>query len=395
MKNIVLCGHTGNFNRGCEAIVKSTADLFSKKGVKVLLGEHRKIEDNAYGFDEFSKIVEYAEFNNMPVSRTTGLFFDKVLKNPYLANKLRQRKVFAEIKNGNIALNVGGDTYCYGRHIPSEMLNLFCEKNKLISLFWAFSIHEESSEDKEMMADISRYKYVFPRESITYNTLIRGGIDKDKIIYTSDPAFTLRPEKVDLPKGLIPKNTVGINLSPIVVGCCSNKELAYKNYFNVIEYILNMTDMTVALIPHVYEAKNYNEHDLMPLSKIYDKYRNNKRVILIDAFYNCKQLKYIISNFRFLITARTHASIAAYSCFIPTLVLGYSVKARGISIDLFDTYDKYVLPIQEVSKETEVLDSFKFIVDNEKNIIDMLNMRIPVLIDRVNKSVEFICGLIK
>lgn len=390
MKNVVLCGHTGNFNRGCEAIIKSTADLFKDRGVVSILGEHRKKDDSKYGYDEFCKIVEYAEFNNMPLSRALGLFFDKVLKKTYTANRIRQRKIFSEIKNSNIALNVGGDTYCYGRHMPSEMLNLFCERKNLINLFWAFSIHEVSSEDRDMMADIARYKYVFPRESVTYNTLVNGGIDKSKIILTSDPAFTLKPEKVDLPDEFKVKNTVGINLSPIVSGCFKDLDLAYNNYYNLIDYVLNNTDMNVALIPHVYEAGNYNEHDLRVLSRIHKKYQNNSRVFLIDMFYTCRQLKYIISNLRFLITARTHASIAAYSSYVPTIVLGYSSKARGISMDLFGTCDNYVFSVQDISDENEVLDCFKYMCENEDKTIEILKESVPVLQKRVEDSVDFI-----
>ena len=60
----------------------------------------------------------------------------------------------------------------------------------------------------------------------------------------------------------------------------------------------------------------------------------------------CEELKGCISRCRFLVAARTHASIAAYSTGVPTLVAGYSVKARGIARDLFGTEDGHVLPVQ-------------------------------------------------
>lgn len=44
---------------------------------------------------------------------------------------------------------------------------------------------------------------------------------------------------------------------------------------------------------------------------------------------SCGDLKGYISRCRFLVAARTHASIAAYSTGVPALVAGYSVKARG------------------------------------------------------------------
>ena len=46
---------------------------------------------------------------------------------------------------------------------------------------------------------------------------------------------------------------------------------------------------------------------------------------------NCMVIKGYISRCELFIGARTHATIAAYSTGVPTLVLGYSVKARGIA----------------------------------------------------------------
>ncbi len=51
---------------------------------------------------------------------------------------------------------------------------------------------------------------------------------------------------------------------------------------------------------------------------------------------------------------RTHATIAAYSTGVPTLVVGYSVKARGIARDLFGTEDGYVLPVQQLKESDEL-----------------------------------------
>ena len=58
---------------------------------------------------------------------------------------------------------------------------------------------------------------------------------------------------------------------------------------------------------------------------------------------NCRQQKYIISQCAYFIGASTPSTIAAYSTGVPTLVVGYSVKAKGIAKDLFGTYDNLSL----------------------------------------------------
>lgn len=73
---------------------------------------------------------------------------------------------------------------------------------------------------------------------------------------------------------------------------------------------------------------------------------------------NCMQLKGYISRCRFFIGARTHATIAAYSTFVPTLVLGYSIKSRGIATDLFGSDENYVISIQDLLNEEDLYQAF-------------------------------------
>ncbi|MDO5124498.1 MAG: polysaccharide pyruvyl transferase family protein, partial [Eubacteriales bacterium] len=88
----------------------------------------------------------------------------------------------------------------------------------------------------------------------------------------------------------------------------------------------------------------YN-NDLKPLESLFSIYKDSGRVVLIKD-HNCEELKGYISRCRFFVGARTHATIAAYSTCVPTLVVGYSIKSKGIAKDLFGTFEKYVVPVQ-------------------------------------------------
>ena len=68
-----------------------------------------------------------------------------------------------------------------------------------------------------------------------------------------------------------------------------------------------------------------------------------QRVRLVDArSWSSRHLKFLISRLRAFIGARTHATIAGMSRSVPTISIGYSVKARGINLDVFGT-DKWVI----------------------------------------------------
>ena len=131
--------------------------------------------------------------------------------------------------------------------------------------------------------------------------------------------------------------------------------------------------MQIALIPHVVWVSN---DDRKPLKVLYDKFKDTNRVIMLDD-YNCMELKGFISRCRMFIGARTHSTIAAYSTCVPTLVIGYSVKAKGIAKDIFGTYENYVLPVQSLSNKDDLINAFKWMKDNEDDIRKHLNEFMP------------------
>ena len=128
------------------------------------------------------------------------------------------------------------------------------------------------------------------------------------------------------------------------------------------------------LIPHV--ICEDNNDDRKPSKFLYDKFKDTNRVVLIEDD-NCEVLKGYISRCRFFIGARTHSTIAAYSTCVPTLVIGYSVKAKGIAKDIFGTYKNYVLPVQSLSNKDDLINAFEWMKNNEDDIRKHLNKFMP------------------
>lgn len=149
----------------------------------------------------------------------------------------------------------------------------------------------------------------------------------------------------------------------------------------MIEYILNHTSMYIALIPHVVWKQN---DDRTILQKIYKEFNYNERIILVND-HTAPQLKYIISKCRIFVGARTHSTIVAYSTEVPTLVVGYSVKARGIAKDIFGTDQNYVLPVQELRNGEELTNAFQWIQEREIHIRKHLKETIPNYVEQGRK----------
>ena len=70
--------------------------------------------------------------------------------------------------------------------------------------------------------------------------------------------------------------------------------------------------------------------------------------------------------------------------------MGYSIKAKGIANDLFGNIDNYVLPVQELNHEEDLLNKFLVILNNEEKIKNHLNSIIPDYKKRVFELKELI-----
>lgn len=369
-KEIIMYYHGGSKNHGCEAIVRSTALLFEKKMPTYSMYPE---EDREYGLDEIIQLYYDKETKiKKPSFRyyVSGLQM-KLFKQTSLNTFFRWETFFKTIEKENVYLATGGDNYCY------TDLGKLADYNKLIkkrggkTVLWGCSIEPRNIKGKTI-DDLKRYDLIVARETLTVEALKAAGIS-DNVVLFPDPAFGLSTVKLELPDNFEGKNMVGINISPLVISCENHENVTFKNYIKLIEYILEKTKMGVVLIPHVVKSET---DDSVVLAKIKSYFKENKRVILLGD-YNCQEIKGFISRCRFFVGARTHATIAAYSTNVPTLVIGYSIKARGIAKDLFGQYENYVLPVQNLKRENELVEAFQWLQKEEKNIQNHLRQIIP------------------
>lgn len=367
--NLSLYAHGGSANHGCEALARSTIQSLGEGNQFTLLSE-RPEEDLKYGLNEITRIESSQD--TLPVG-LQGFLYKlkmKLTHDERIYYKSIYRNAIRKSGDTDIAIAIGGDNYCYkGFAEQFGVLNDMFISHKIPCILWGCSI-DPHRINKRLIEHLNKYQLITARESITYKALKESGIKNLYLI--PDTAFKLKKIESELPEGFSPTNTVGINLSPLISGYESNKGITYANYENLIAFILQHTDLHIALIPHVVWSHN---DDRSTLNMLYQKYINSDRVILLEDC-NAMELKGYISRCRFLIAARTHASIAGYSTGVPTLVVGYSVKAVGIASDLFGTAKKYVLPVNALSRKEELSEAFDWLMKHEENIRNHYSQRL-------------------
>lgn len=242
------------------------------------------------------------------------------------------------------------------------------------------SIEPELLAEPDIIDDMRRYSSIIARESITWQALQDAGL-KDNTYLVPDPAFLLETIKKPLPENFTEGGMVGLNVSPLVVENEAVPGITMENYRALIRHILDTTQMNVALIPHVVWKNN---DDRTVLKRLYEDFKETGRIVLIEDC-GCEELKGYIARCRFFIGARTHATIAAYSSLVPTLVVGYSVKARGIAKDLFGTWEDYVLPVQSLRQEGELIEGFEWLKNQEQFVKTRLEKVMPAYLERARQ----------
>lgn len=373
MQKIILYPHGGSGNHGCEALVRSSSKILSN--YEIILTSQNPYEDECYGVNEICDIITERNIINHFSFEYLLAKVRQLLGDYDAFERITYKNILNITSSECIALSFGGDNYCYGKPHYIYIMNRLLRKRNMPTILWGCSI-EPDNIDNEMLGDLKGYIHIFARESITYEELKNKGLKNISLF--PDPAFQLDRKDLPLPNGFIEGNTVGINVSPMIISYEKNKGQTLENYIYLMQHIINTTDMNIALIPHV--VWNHND-DRIPLQLLYNRFKDTDRVVMIEDC-NAEELKGYIARCRFMVAARTHASIAAYSTCVPTLVVGYSVKAKGIAKDIFGTYDNYVIPVQSLQNKEDLTNSFKWLQENETSIKNHLNNFMPEYCER-------------
>ena len=363
-----LFNHVGSLNHGCEAIVRGTVNIVDNadKNAQFVLSSFAPETDS--GITEVEKRT-FAVRQLSFMEKLVSAFNIKVRHSEEYALRKMYSDITAQAQDCDICVSIGGDTYCYGDNHGIQVLTRELKKSGKKVVFWGASIGEEDLSEEKLQS-LKDFDAIFTRESLTYE-LLKNKNANENIFLNPDPAFCMERDDVKLIEGFTKENTLGLNVSPLVEGY--NPEIT-KVTSAFIRYVLENTTLNILLVPHVVEKGN-NDYEYM--TRFYEQFKDSGRLEILPPDLNAKQYKGYIANTRFFIGARTHATIAAYSSGVPTAVLGYSVKSRGLAKDLFGE-ELYVLNSRKLTDAQPVIDTFNSLVENENEIKGVLMKKIPL-----------------
>lgn len=378
MRRMVFYAHAGAGNHGCEAIVRASARILREP---VRLYSMNRAQDCKYRLDE---AVEIMDDTDTPLARYSAKWVQARAQTKLTGSiekeiYYRKQSMLSKAKKGDVWLSIGGDNYCYPGTEILAAENEILSKRGARTVLWGCSVEPALLKRPEIAKDLARYDLITARETISYEAL--KTVNPNTVL-VSDPAFTLERRDLPLPAGWQAGNMVGVNVSPLILQNAKDDALAFEAYAALVQYILDETPYGIALIPHV--VWEYND-DREPLRALYDRFADTGRVVMIED-HNCMELKGYIARCRFFVGARTHATIAAYSSCVPTLVVGYSTKSRGIARDLFGTEEHYVLPVQQLRAPDELAGAFRWLLAHEGETRARLERVMPAYQSRAYRA---------
>lgn len=388
---IYLTGHNNFGNRGCEALVRSTVAVVRAQlpGCEFLVPSLDIERDQAQWPDSASHGVHLVPLAPIPTrfvqwSRVCSrLSFLAGLPWPTLH---REHELPTAMQRCDAVLSIGGDNYSLDYDLASLAYFVAVAeaglKRGLPVMLWGASVGPFSSlplVERHMAAHLRRLSHVTVRESSSLQYLARIGVTAN-VTLVADSAFALIPQAFDCSAfwpGPSPNGVLGLNFSPLVEAVRARAGRQTSLPAEICDFVRSVVaaGYSVVLVPHVAPlngmSTNSDDHFLQTIAaQLTDL---GARVAQAPPGLNAVQLKHLISNCRYFIGARTHATVAALSMRVPTVSIAYSVKAVGINHDLFG-HERYVLDTRSLGSAS-LRQAFALLVEEEAAIRDLLTQR--------------------
>lgn len=352
MIRVYLTGQRTFGNRGCEAIVRSTvAALKNAFGDLAVLVPSNDIQRDSRQWPEAAEWgVKFVPAYMPPHTR----HWVHAQRLPILWLKRAgwpfpfPRWFRQQIASVDAVLSVGGDNYSLDYRLPSLLQGmdaLAMDMGKPVIL-WGASVGPFEREPHFVPAireHLARMDRIMVRESVSHKYLT-DTLGLSNVTRIVDPAFTLIPQEVDC-TSFWPQDdgdgVVGLNVSPLI----ERYKRAGQNLVDEVVAFIHAavwnSGYGILLIPHVVPLDGTDKNnDVTYMLQILERTGDlGPRVKIASSDLNAAELKYVISQLRFFVGTRTHATIAALSSHVPTISIAYSIKARGINRDLFGNED--------------------------------------------------------
>lgn len=376
-KRFLFLGNSTYVNHGSEAIVRGTVEILRKTfqdpmfvSVDLLHYPYKQIQESDKGISH--KVLYYPKpgsFHKLILQLSKGLLTREV------AYKLYVRQILREMREADAVLFLGGDGFINKPYYPIACSHQALRLNK-ITIIWGASIGPFGGSvlyRRRVFKHLRKLTGLFVRETVTQAYLADNNLSEN-VYLVEDPAFVMEPEEPPERSFVeqYPQGAIGVSLSRLFLRMTRYKDNLESGAYQIIEAVRQF-GRPVVLIGHCV-SDNENDYELLN-SLLQDNASRWPNIICLPRFMPAAQIKWAISRLHCLVAARTHATIASFSSFVPTVSLIYSFKGLGINQRLFGDL-RYAVTKEECSVET-VVKKLGLVLTNHGEIRRILQEKMP------------------
>ena len=342
---IVITGITSFRNHGVEALVVST------------IAQLRERIPGA----EFTVLDRAPDYDASRMRECDVKFVHDYSIRPLYAGKLRRmlttavpgldreaQRAIHELRDAACVVASGGDVFCseYGhRSLLSHLQPLKIARAANVP----FVVHAQSigpftnEADRSAFVDVARdAAAVTVRETASFRYVTEDlRLPGDRCHLVADPAFLLGQPDREEGDALFAHHRAGEGRPTVALSTSnaichwmgSDGDRHLETWLEIVRWLRSELDANVILIPHVQETSARND-DRVLATIIMRRLGYDPGVRLAGGDLSAGDFKAIVSRCDFVVAERMHAAIAGLSTGVPTLVIGYSIKAEGILTDL-------------------------------------------------------------
>jgi len=276
------------------------------------------------------------------------------------------------------------------------------------------------SQIKEFAKEVFKnFQLIANREAETRKLLIEDGFDVSNLKDFACPSFLFEPKPDDEMQNIFEKerlnNSEGKKVGLVICGFnmltepydkWPRENSEYNNFVDLVEYLIGQLDLSVYLMSHSNGFQLPPNFKLItgrdfPLAKqLYEiVMRRNKvnieKLYLIEGPYNPWETKAIIKQFDMFVAGRLHASVAAISQSVPTVVIMHGHKQKSHKTIGF--YDIVGLPecVAYPHTAANLIDRVNYCWENRTEIRKHLDKRIPEVKQLARNSFDALVDVVK
>lgn len=361
---VLFAGNSSYSNKGCEAIVRGTAEIVRRsigpdvaidhayfptdskddRGIETDPGIHHLVLPRWKKFS--APWFRFQLATRLDPARTWNYYFPPVTKS---------------VAQSDAVLMIGGDNFTLDYGVPRLFYTFheMCLRAKKPIVLWGASIGpfgKAPEFEKLAAAQMRRMDLILARESMTVDYLASIGVT-DNVKRVNDPAFCMKPRRPELSEELeafLAAGCIGINLSPLVgLYELPSIEAWVERAREVLTHLHAKLGLPILLVPHVIDRDGQDItrcDDLFMKAVAADLIAAGLPIKIVPAHLSAAEVKWVIGRTQVYAGARMHSTVAAVSGHVPTVFITYSNKAIGMARDIYGD-DSMIVDGRKISKE--------------------------------------------